>query len=699
MFVDDDPTVRRTFARVVRRQGFIVDLAETGERALQLATHYAYAVVVTDLRMTGLDGATLIDQLRQLRPGSSYLLVTGADDEEALGRIREVADVAEVIRKPWDNAELCDAIERGFASFIRESSDSAPAPSVPYGPKRLLLIEDDRAEAMLTQNHLRDVAPDEYVIRWAATLADAERAMGEERFSLILSDLGLPDSQGLDTVHRVRETAGDTPLIVLSSADDQRLALRAVEAGVQDFLIKSDVSADLLHRSIRYALERKRTDARLKFLARHDALTGLANRALLQERLAQSISHSQRGDRLTALMVLDLSQFKAVNDQLGHEIGDRVLQEAANRLLSSVSETDTVARLGGDEFAIVLDQVARHADATPVAERVLASFATPFEVGDEEVKLEASLGICFAPDNGETTDVLLKCAGSALIESKDSGPGRYRFFDAQLHNKAVRKQAFEAELQQAVAQGQFTLHYQPQVSLVSGAVVGCEALLRWNRPDGQVVLPIEVIAPLEESGQIVQVGAWVLQQACSQLSTWKLQGYGNDLRIAVNVSPLQLQSPDFLDVVRGALERTDTRPECLELELSERASVDDSSRAMTTMRELAQMGVRLAIDDFGSGASSLMALSELPLSTLKIDLDFVTAMFEQPRRAVVVEAAIKLAQTFGFETVAEGVETEDQQRKLARLGCTTAQGFHIGRPQAALNAAGWMRDHQRASNF
>ncbi len=683
LFVDDDSSMRRVFARTMRRQGFIVDLAANGEEALALAEQYTYAVVATDQCMPGIAGLDLVQRLKQGHPESTYVIVTG---DRSFVPQRESGEVRQlVIYKPWSNQDLAHVLREAIDQFERRRAQRAqetiPAPSRVGLP--VLLLEDSDAIANRVMSLLHDESPGEFRVVHVDNLGRALTLLENQRYAAVLADLNLPDSEGIATVERLHETQARTPLVVLSSMEGEAVSLKAVQRGAQDYLVKNELDGTKLVRALRYAMERKQIERRLEALAHYDQLTGLANRTLFRFELRQALMRgSARGSR-TALMLLDLDRFKSVNDSLGHDGGDLLLREVASRLLGSVRELDVVGRLGGDEFAILIGDVSSDEEVLRMAQRVLNSFATPVRLEEREIFTTPSIGIAFAPDNAETEEMLLKYADSAMYRAKDQGRNNYQFFSEELHHKAVRRVQVESELSRAVEHQEFILHYQPQYTLEGRRqVVGVEALIRWQHPDGHLVPPFEFIPILEDTGLIIDVGEWLFQAGCSELRRWTDAGF-IDLRLAVNVSPRQFDDDTLVPMIKKALLDWGIAGERLELEITEGVLVKDTNAAKRTLSELAELGVRIAIDDFGTGYSSLQYLKHFPIHVLKIDRSFVKDIERDTSDAAIAGAVVALGKALDLEVVAEGVETHAQVEFLSSLGCNMIQGFLVGRPKPA----------------
>ena len=425
--------------------------------------------------------------------------------------------------------------------------------------------------------------------------------------------------------------------------------------------------------------ERKLHADRINHQANHDALTGLPNRNLLNDRLGQALAQAPRTDQQVAVLFLDLDGFKFINDSFGHSFGDALLRTVAARLEVIIRDSDTVARLGGDEFVILLPNLSQAADAAHVAAKVLASFKTPISQGGRELHLSASIGISVFPQDGDTCDLLLQHADVAMYRAKANGRNGIQSYSATMGTQLRERTELEAALRLALERGQFELYYQPQVDRQGSRIVGVEALLRWHHPELGMVSPARFIPLAEETGLIIPIGEWVLRTACVQAQTWRDAGQ-TDLCVAVNMSARQFAQQDVPALVRDALHSSGLPAHCLELELTESSLMHNTEAAVETMRELKRLGVRLALDDFGTGYSSLSYLKRFPIDVLKIDQSFTFEVTSDDGAASITRAIIAMAQSLNMTTVAEGVETHEQLAFLCAAGCDVLQGFHMSRP-------------------
>lgn len=431
--------------------------------------------------------------------------------------------------------------------------------------------------------------------------------------------------------------------------------------------------------------ERKLIEAEIRHLAHHDALTGLANRSLLDARLQQSIADARRGNKSLAVLFIDLDRFKTINDSLGHHVGDELLIQVAGRLRAEVRESDTVARLGGDEFVIVLQGVGGASDAARVTEGILATLSAPYVVGGVELHATPSIGISLFPDDASDANTLLRNADTAMYHAKAEGRANYQFFTEGLNQSTTMRLELENSLRRAIGRKEFELWYQPLHDARGATLSGFEALVRWRRDDNLLVMPDSFIPIAEDTGMIVELGQWVLREACHQAKRWSDLGAMRP-RVSVNLSARQLRDARFADLVAEILAETGLEPSMLELEITESSVMDRPDEAVTLLYRLKQLGVGIAIDDFGTGYSSLSYLKMFPLDRLKIDSSFVCDIHNDPNDSAIVSAAVSLAHNLGLPVVAEGVETAAQAQHLARLGCDELQGYHFNRPMPANEA-------------
>lgn len=440
--------------------------------------------------------------------------------------------------------------------------------------------------------------------------------------------------------------------------------------------------------------ERSYAASTIKHLAYYDPLTHLPNRTLFRDRLLHAVASARFNSDGVALLHLDVDRFKAINDSLGHEAGNQLLQEVAQRLASCLGHEDTLARLGDDEFAVILVHIGQSERALTVAEHILDTIRTPFSMRGHEIFLTVSIGVSLFPADGDDPDVLIKNAGIALQRAKEGGRDNFQFFTADMNTLMLERLKLEADLHHALERGEFLLHYQPQVNLETGEVGGMEALIRWQSKDNGLISPADFIPLAEETGLIVPIGDWVIRAACAQLKSWHDAGLPL-LPVAINLSARQFRQKDLAQRIAAILAETGLEARWLELEITETTVMHHSEESIVTLRALHDMGVRISVDDFGTGYSSLSYLKRFPIQMLKVDQSFVRDITTDPDDAAIVAAVASLAHNLGLKVIAEGVETPEQLMLLRALRCNSFQGFHFSRPLPAGEFEALLREGKR----
>ena len=492
----------------------------------------------------------------------------------------------------------------------------------------------------------------------------------------------------------------------LMAAGDARLARRAEQSTrSSDLSVITAAVATLFNLGLlgvvillvrREIKDRQHAEEVVKFAATHDPLTGLANRLLLTERVNRALAAAKSEGRRIAMLFIDLDRFKNINDTLGHEAGDRLLQNVANRLARCVRRSDTVARQGGDEFVVLIEVFQGPDDLAQVAEKILAEVAEPMTVYGREFQITASIGVSTCPVDGDDLQTLLKNADIAMYRAKQQGKNTYQFYAEQMNPHSVERLELEAALRRALERNELTLHYQPKVQARTGRVTGIECLLRWQHPTIGPVPPDQIVPLAEETGLIVPIGKWALRTACLQARKWADQGLPL-LRMAVNLSARQFMSATLLDDVVGTIAETGMDPRWIEFEVTESVMMPEPEQAVKLLRKLKAIGVRLTIDDFGTGYSSLAYLKRLPIDCVKIDASFVRGVPVDASDVAITETILAMSRSLGLKVVAEGVETLDQMRFLERRGCDEMQGYYFSRPLPAEQLTVYLREHEAAS--
>ena len=555
---------------------------------------------------------------------------------------------------------------------------------------KILLVEDDAEDAEFLRLSLAQHNHSVSLTR-ASSISDAVVALENDRFDVVLLDLNLPDARGAECVERIREAEDLMPIVVLSGHGDEDFAVEILNRGVQDYLVKWEGDGRIILRAIRYAIERKRAEVKLTYLARLDWLTTLPNRHHLRDALAHVTKRALRGRRMMALLLLDLDGFKAANETHGHAAGDALLRAVAERLKSSVREGDLLARLGGDEFAVLLEDLEGAREIEAAVRKITTAFREPFPVAGRPLSVTASIGITVCPADGTDAAALLNNAETALKQAKQQGQSTFKFFAPRMHEQILSYCRLEADLKAAVKEGHFELKYQPQLRLADHRIEAVEALPYWKHPERGLVSPSEFMSVAEDSGCIVPLGLWMLEEACRQIGRWESAGVPVP-RVGIDVGAVQLRQPGFLDALRGVLQSHSVDAELIELELTERALADDAESMRERVYAMKDLGVRLAIDDFGAGLLRLGDLQQLPLDVLKIGASFVADLDTSKDAQAVCGAILSIAHGFSLDAVADGVRSEQQEAFLTRHNCLYGQGPYFHAPSDAERIAALMAE-------
>ncbi len=674
LVVDDDDGQRLLAGAALRQGGFAVVEASDGARALVAFQREQPDVVLLDVVMPELDGFAVCEALRQL-PGGQYcpiVLVTGLDDIESIERAYEVG-ATDFITKPIQWLVLHHRVRYILRASQTEETMRKLSWVVERNPISILITD---AHGIIEYANPRFSQVSGYSL---------EEIRGNTPYFLQTSTLSAEEYQRLQ---QAIATGGVWQGELCNRHKDgeffwetaQVSAIRDSSGAITNFVwLREDITT------------RKRAEERIRFLAHYDDLTQLPNRAMLQDRLREAIETARLHSRMLAVMLIDLDRFKRINDSLSHRVGDLVLRETARRLRESLRHNDYVgiarpetplpqdllARLGGDEFVVLLTDIGHVDDVTRVAQRAFAVLAKPFMIESNEVFIGCSMGIALFPRDGTSMESLLKNADIALYHAKDQGRNNYQFHSDGMNNSAVQRMTLEDRLHKALGNRELSLHYQPQVALTSGRIVGMEALLRWSNPELGTVPPLDFIPVAEETGLIVPIGEWVLQTACNQALVWRKEGLPT-LRMAVNLSVRQIADARFVERVAKILAETGLSPTLLEFEITESFLMKED--VLDTLKAFKRMGIQLTIDDFGTGYSNLAYLRRFPIDRLKIDRSFVQGIHCGEDQDAIAATIIAMARSLRLGVVAEGVETDTQLEFLRELKCDEIQGYYFSRP-------------------
>ncbi len=632
--------------------------ADTLAKAMSQACLMRFDIILLDLSLPDSQGNGTFWRLHELVPDVPIIVMTGLDDETLAMELAQAGAQDYLVKGSVDGRWLLRvmryAIERKRAELELRQSEAKVRALYEAVPDLLLFL--DREGRFLEHKPAKDFQ----------TYLEPEQFLGRTIQEVMPQEIAELAMACLEKAALGGEIASFEYQMALPDGISNYESRFIRTSGEQVLCIVRDIS------------ERKRTEQRLHFLAHYDALTGLPNRLLFNDSLRLAQSYANRTSDSMALMFIDLDRFKNINDTLGHSIGDKLLQQVGGRISLCVRETDTVARMGGDEFAVILANVRVEQDAAVVAEKIIDALRLPFMVGEHEVFVGASIGITFYRPGQDDREILLEKADVAMYHAKERGRNNYQFYSPEMDAVAYERLVMENHLRHALDRDEFILYYQPQVAVESGRVTAVEALLRWQHPERGLVAPGEFISLLEENGLIVPVGKWVLQTACRQGRIW--YEAGTPVRVAVNLSVRQFKHPTLVDDVAEILKQSGLPPELLELELTESMFMESAAVNVNKLVQLKALGVSLAIDDFGSGASSLAYLKDFPVDTLKICQSFVLNLPHNNDDSAIASAVLNLAQAMNFTSVAEGVENDQQADFLRERRCDYFQGYLFSKP-------------------
>jgi len=580
-------------------------------------------------------------------------------------------------------AQLGDEFQRlrlELEAFSIHIQGAAPVINPVTDNAMVVVVDDDRAMRQMIHKVL---AGSGFRVEQAEDGAQALDLCARFTPDIVLMDALMPVMDGFEACARLRQQPGteNIPVLMVTGLNDEQSVDRAMKAGASDFITKP-IYWPLLLQRLRHILANQRAEQQIKHLAYHDTLTGLPNRMLFHDRLQQALSQAVREGHIMGVMFLDLDRFKIINDTLGHDVGDELLKAVSQRLINCIRQGDTVVRLGGDEFTIILPIIAKAEDAAFVAQKILTTLAEPFLLNHQELHITSSIGISLYPDDGTSTQTLIKNADIAMYRAKDLGKNNYQFYTADMNSRAMESITLENALRHALERDELLLHYQPQIDIRSGRIVGVEALVRWQHPEFGLVSPARFIPLAEETNLIIPIGEWVLRTACEQGRRWREQGLPV-WRMGVNLSARQFRHKNLLEPIFRIVRETGFDPHHLELEITESLLMQGAGKTIAVLEELDKAGIRLALDDFGTGYSSLSYLKRFPIDTVKIDRSFVRDIHTDPNDAAITSAIIAMAHSLKLSVIAEGVETEEQLAFLRERECDEYQGYLFSKPLAA----------------
>ena len=690
LIVDDEPRLRSSTRRLLNRPDRLIFEAESVTEATRLLESEKVDLALLDVGLPDASGLDLLRWISQHRPDTSVIMVSG--DVQIDSAIRALRDGAvEFVRKGEGSgfllARVSDALSRRQLQREHRQMTERLAQSerlhrflVENSPDIIYALDHEgrftfvntRAESVLglTRDELRGRL-------FSSVVDEADHRIAHQISTAPQGDAGGTTTVELRLMCRDRESSSPAsqPVVMMVSAialhDEAQAGTSASRA---NFAGSYGVARDIT--------ERKRIEEIISFHAFHDQLTGLPNRRLFKDHLELALVQATRRKDRVGVMFIDLDRFKLVNDTYGHLEGDELLRQCAQRIRDGLRAGDTVARQGGDEFTVLLPGLIAADDAMVIADKIAAELRRPFQVAGRDFFATASIGIAVFPEDGEASEQLLHNADTAMYEVKAKGKNAARAFSADMRTGFLPRLELERDLRRALPNGEFVLHFQPQFSLRLGRVIGAEALIRWHHPLHGLMNPGSFMELAEETGLMSAISAWVMEEACRQLSLW--HGAGNtELRVAVNISPHEFSRPDLVERVSAIVARYGLPREALEIEITENVLLQDVPGVIDKLRQLRQRGIRIAIDDFGTRYSSLNYLRSFPINTIKIDQSFIRDIEGDDSVSPIIVAIVGIARGFNLDLVAEGVETEMQRRVLARLGCDEMQGYLFARPTLA----------------
>lgn len=675
LFVDDEPEARRAFARAMSTRGFDVDLAGSAKEALERAARRRYALIAADLNMPETNGLRLIEQLWNLWPETTYVLVTGVP-QLRLPHSPAAEHISSVVTKPWDPDDLAQCIWHGI-QLRRQRQSGWHEPATAPGAAALgdlLVLESDPLDPELMLRSLVAAGLPDYQVMRSERLSDALLVAQDRRLMAMVTELSLPDARGLDAVLALHDAAPDTPLVVIGRHPDEALALAALRAGAQDYLSRDQLTPEVLRRSLRFAIERQRTEE----VSRSSRSPLPTDGQLFQESVTSAVSRARREQGRVAVIYMNVARGQTEPDTAIRPLSGPLLGRVMERVKSALREYDTLAYLGQGRLGIILPAIQLGDRASVPARRLLEQLSRPLALRGASVSLEVTLGIGVYPDDADTAEELCRCADMAGYRAQALGSGTYEFFDEQCQAASRARHELETGLVRALEQWQFMLQYRPQHAVASGRVVAAEVLVFWQRPDGQLWEHGRFMGALEERDLASRLTGWMLRETCCQGRAWQAQHPG--LVMAIDLTASQLCDPDLIDKLQMALEQSSLAPQLLELEIPERAV--ELPGVATVLDRLSALGVRLTIDDFGHELP-LARLSELPISAIKIGPALADLAGQDARGAALIRAAAHLSRDLCIDLSAMGVDEPCQLDFLQRVGCQRAQGDLYGPPQTA----------------
>jgi diguanylate cyclase (GGDEF)-like protein/PAS domain S-box-containing protein len=685
LIVDDDPVVLKSLQDLLAIRGYNPNTAIGGQEAICQLDQNNYDLVLLDLHMPYVSGHDVMAHIRARQINTSVIIVSGETSFEA-AKDACTQGAYDFLRKPYATDELIITINNALQEKRLQ--------------KHNIFMQKQVAESERLHKYIVNTSPDIIYIlnqegyftfineRIESLLGFSKEEIVGKHYSFLVHHDDIEQAKYVFNERRIGTRAAKNIELRLKCKDDgnsrhfknRTLPIELSATGMYVGRGKSKKSYTGTYGVARDVTERKIAEETINFQAYHDLLTKLPNRALLRDRLNIAINQAKRENEILAVMFLDLDRFKNINDSLGHIIGDELLQQVSNRLKGCIRAGDTLARFGGDEFTLMLPKLHNgRDDASKLASKINTTLKQPFNVDGHELYVSASIGIALYPQDGTTIDSLIKHADVAMYHVKGKGKNGHQFYSNEMNAPYIEKLSLDTYIHKALDNDEFHLVYQPQINLRTGEIVGVETLLRWDHPEHGVISPAEFIPFAEESGLIIDIGHWVIETACAELSRWRLSGLP-EIRVAINISARQLMEDNIVKSIVNVIEKYDIPGHCLELEITENTIMNDMDSIVRKLKELSSHDINIAIDDFGTGYSSLSYLHKLPIQTLKIDRIFLKENRINKGDNTIINTIVAMAKGLNLNVIAEGVESQTQLDYLREIECCEAQGFLFGKP-------------------